>query len=373
MRRSPLLALVFALAACGDDVIGEVITIHLVGQAPSSIWVRNGTNGTWNIPVALTSGDGDYQFQSIAEGFSISTICADTTAVAIVEDSYVVGDGTDVSVDGCLDGGSNGQEVVHVHGTMVQPGRMSFSSQRQSATGPWVFDADVFTGTYDLLAVTKDRILIRRDVEVLTDAELPLTDVDAEGVPLAPCAVTVNGLDVEDTAQLFSQLVATKSDITLDSSTLSHPGTADLKCVPLDVMVDADYQLAHGNISTVAYSRDAVSILPAPINFLGLPTDVQFDVGHGPSVVWGTLPSESQDVELQVARTLDGVPIRITVRATAGRLSLDGEVSLRLDSDIPGLRAAWLPNGDEHLGAFFTVAANSQTESASTTIFGSLF
>src|SRR5690242_2486810 len=172
------LGLVVVVLACGcgggggDDVEGDVVTIHagdaalIVGQDGDGAWqqLTSDSSGTAELPV--TSGF-----------YGVIVFCADGGAHGTFATDFA-----DITLR-C----ESGATFVDVSGTTapdaeVWTGQASFATA--DATG--AYSVTVRTGTHDVFAVlagTPSRLLVRRNIPVLTNSVIDLP-IAANGVDM---------------------------------------------------------------------------------------------------------------------------------------------------------------------------------------------
>lgn len=266
MRAHIRIALVL-LAACGDDgptntidvtpdaptpdtlePEPHVVTVEQFGSIPIFIMYREGP-GAWQVPDATSDG---YTLR-VREAYELVTVCGDASL------------GFDVGFEASTYEESNGRTIVPcymptdplpqtfaVTGTMVQPGEVLMGyAEAKSTTANWSFALQLPQGSYPLIAVSSDRMEIRRNQNVNGATTLPAIDVVADGEQMPSTTVMAAGTQRDETVSTrigirigsggFRILDATPGNVVrVAPSTLLEPG--DRQYVWLDAVAGTSFR-----------------------------------------------------------------------------------------------------------------------------------
>jgi hypothetical protein len=343
--RSPILIPIFStlLLACGttpDDE--EPTTIQLTsGGATALVAFRDGTDGAWQPATMKTATS--YEFQ--VHGPYIVAVACDYDGVSGVAQ---IGRTLDEPHDlGTMCPKSSGSHKVT--GVMAQAGKMVFGKHFELSTDPaWEFQFFVDDGAYDLLALTDDRIEVRRQVAINADQVLAGVDVVQQGMPLAQVAFSAANAAAGETLRA-SVLLGTADSA--QAEVYAGP-IAAAKVAPEAALVAADRQtvslqattVAAGTVTGRAVRRpfrvggDAAYTLPSPLS------GVQWAVESNQLVVsWTSRPDNDYLVAFASGTSADGRLFTSNeLDLSAAFLAATKIKRATFAADVPGYKPAWL-------------------------------
>lgn len=159
---------------------------------PALVLVRDGRDGNWAPVRRLTATS--YRARPL-QPYTVLVVCLPAGGGAITElrSEMPAYGSTSISIP-CTE---EAKPFV-VSGTMAQPGSVSLGGERASSTQPgWSFALPARAGTQDLIAVSADRVLVQRGLQVTADLTLPLLDPAQNGAALVELSVGVSALPGE--------------------------------------------------------------------------------------------------------------------------------------------------------------------------------
>jgi len=344
--RSPILIPIFStlLLACGttpDDK--EPTTIQLTpGSATALVAFRDGTDGAWQPATMKTATS--YEFQ--VHGPYIVAVACDYGGVSGV---VQIGRTLDESDDlGAMCPKSSGSHKVT--GVMAQAGTMVFGKHLEFSTDPdpWEFQFFVDDGAYDLLALTDDRIEVRRQVAINADQVLAGVDVVQQGMPLAQVAFSAANAAAGETLRA-SVLLGTADSAQAE---IYEGPLAAVKVAPEAVLAATDRQTVSLRATTVAAGTtmgravrrpfrvggDAAYTLPSPLS------GVQWAVESNQLVVsWTSRPDSDYLIASASGSSADGKVFTSNVLdLSAAFLAATKIKRATFASDVPGYKPEWL-------------------------------
>jgi hypothetical protein len=347
--RSLILIPVFStlLLACGGD--GNIppddtgpTTIQLTaGGATALVAFRDGTDGAWQAATMKTPTS--YELQ--VHGPYIVAVACDYDGSSSVSQ---IGRTLDESHDlGTMCPKSSGSHKVT--GLMVQAGQMVFGKHFEFSTEPaWEFQFFVDDGAYDLLALTNERIEVRRQLAVNADQVVAGVDVEQQGMPLAQVAFSAANATAGETLRasvLLGTADSAQTDVYLGP-------IAAAKVAPEAVLVATDRQTVSLQATTVSASTttgravrrpfrvggDAAYTLPSPLS------GVQWAVESNQLVVsWTSRPDEDYLLAFASGTSADGQAFTSnSLDLSAAFLAATKIKRATFASDVPGYKPAWL-------------------------------
>jgi hypothetical protein len=340
MHKLPIFALVIiplATTACSDDPTSTSITIS-TERAPEAIAYRDGLDGSWRTLTPTSTGS--YKLD-VTGPYMVSVVCSSSNGslVSTRQIARTPEDGTEIEL-ACA---KAPQLTSSVKGKMVQPGAVSVGDARiASDVADWGIDLDVPAGTFDLLGITADRIMIRRDLAVSGELDVGTLDVQQQGVELVPVALTASnaatGEDVE--AEVMISTAKTEGG-------LVHRGApASAKLAPT-AFLTGDLRQSVAMIGTKGddtrlvrrelHTGDPTAFaLPEPLG------PVQFAAADGKLVAtWSALPDHDKVVlSLTGSQAIDRIREH-TIELSQSFLDETRATSATIDTNLPGYQAAW--------------------------------
>lgn len=198
MSRAPLLlSLLLSLwaAGCDDDAVSPVTVTITTDITPPLVAFRDGLDGAWQLATQASPT----RFEAKVTGpYFFAVVCEQMFGdIILTQSGRTLDDEREANIK-CDFRPAASHFVI---GRMVQPGRVQIGNGIASATLPdWTFGISVPAGTYDLMARTDDRILLRRGVAVTGDVMLtPALDVGQGGAALATVAFTATNAEPFET------------------------------------------------------------------------------------------------------------------------------------------------------------------------------
>lgn len=342
----PFLMIPLVAAACNDGP--ATITISTVRE-PAAIAFRDGLAGTWQVPAPIATGS--YEIE-VNGPYMVSVVCSalDGFLINTRQIARTPDDSRELDLE-CLD---YPMSTVDITGTVVQPGVINFADlYAGSETPSWDLIMSSPTGTFDLIGVSANRILLRRDLEVTSGGlNLSTIDIDANGVPLVPAALTVpNAATGEGFYAVVTLSTPGSKRASVHDGSLASTKIAPTSLLSADVRQTAEV-FAWQDDSSRSVRRDfraddpTAFTLPEPLGAL------QFETTGGNFIAtWSTLPEHDKLVV-----TVNGEDTsRNNARGHELELSKSfmdaaGGTSATLDTDFPGYQPAWrIDFGGEYL------------------------
>lgn len=303
--------------------------VVVVAPGATHLRYRDG-DGPWFEPRPL--GDDAYELR-VTTDYQVVIACGEAHdfRVRIVATTFAEHDDESAS---CRS--TPPDEIVSVTGQMVQPGTIWMDERVTSPTGPWEFRLGVAPGVHDLIALSADRILIRRALDLTMDAALDPIDVDAD----------VDGAGLVEVPLALADLTPQE---TIDAGvwvTTAHGGAwiegegAVVRIPPPATLTRSDVVALSVAADTPTTSRTVATVLtgdePA-LTLMPILTGVSFfQRGGGVAVTWGELPAHT--ALYMVATDARGTE---SVFATRGWLDATGATTLGVPADLPGLSVGW--------------------------------
>ncbi len=333
-----LLTIPLAAAACDDDP--TPITISTVRE-PMAIAIRDGLDGAWQVPTATATGS--YKLD-VTGPYMVSVVCSagDGFLVRTRQIARTPEDGRELDLE-CAE---IPKITADVKGKVVQPGAITLGGGTAfSDTPDWDLQIGSEAGTFDLIGVSEDRIMVRRDVAISGTVDLGAIDIDQQGMALAPVALTVsNGASGEE----IEAQVAISTPTT--ESALVHLGSpASAKIAP-DGILSAEVRQS---VTIVGWQEDASRMirrdfradnatafaLPEPL------APISFDTAGGKLVAtWTRLPEHDKVIVSVAGELADGKAREHELELSQHFIAATGATSATLDTELPGYLPAWRPD-----------------------------
>ena len=325
------------LAACGDDapkVEPTTITISS-DKAPALVAFRDGLDADWQAATMKTATS----YEAVVHGPYVVTVACEgaaelaTTQIARTpDDEHAIAVSCEVAAP-----------ATHaITGHMAEAGRIQMgAAHATSTTAGWDFNMAVPNGTYDLMALNDDKIVLRRGIEVSGDLALtPEINLSQDGKLLAEVAFTAPNAAATET------LVA--------SVDLDKPGTpysiysgpiATVKAIPDTLLVAADPQTASVKASTAGGFRalrrpfrvggKTEFTLPAPL------TGVKWEQAEGKlALSWSAMPAFDSFV-VGVTGEKNGKQQSQSLELSPRFVQETGIARTDVDTDIAGYKPEW--------------------------------
>lgn len=202
-RASLLLSILLSLWAAGCDDSASPVTVAITTDiTPPLVAFRDGLDGPWQLATQASPT----RFEAKVTGpYFFAVVCEQMFGdILLVQAGRTPDDEREENIK-CDFRPAAGHFVT---GRMAQAGRVQIGNEIASSNLPdWVFAVSVAAGTYDLMARTDDRILLRRGVAVAGDVALtPTLDVFQGGAALAPAAFTATNATAFETVAASVQL-----------------------------------------------------------------------------------------------------------------------------------------------------------------------
>jgi hypothetical protein len=329
--------------ACADD--GEdpppPTTISITaGGATALIAFRDGPQAAWQSATKRS----ETSYEIVVHGPYVAAVACDYGGgVEVSQIGRSLDDDHDL---GTVCPKSTGSHRVSGH--MAQAGWMAFGQHLEGAVDPnWEFQFLVDNGTYDLLALTSDRIAAQRHIVVTGDLVIsPTVDV-TQGAALAGAAFTANNAAAGEALQA-SVMLGAEDTALLD---VYRGPIATAKVAPETALIASDQQTVSVQGRTVTGNRTTGRALRRPFRVGGntaytLPppmSGTQWTVDTDqPAVSWSPGPDayyliaslswESTDHRSSYIYFLD---------LSAAYLDATGITHATLASDIPGYKPEW--------------------------------
>lgn len=193
-----------SIAACGDniDVDGDAplpveVTVKITADvAPALVVIREGLQGPWRAANSLTTTTFEAE---VTQFYTVLAVCPEALGAGVQVSSRALRDDAKIVISCALP-----PDTFTVTGTMAQPGMVTLDGVRRTGTQPnWSFDFQVGAGTYDLIAVTGDRVAVQRGIDVAADVTLPAPiDVALQGTALVDTAFTITNAVQGETTEI---------------------------------------------------------------------------------------------------------------------------------------------------------------------------
>lgn len=343
MRRAPLLlSILLSLwaAGCGDEGVSPVTVAITTDITPPLVAFRDGIDGEWQLATQASPT----RFEAKVTGpYFFAVVCEQMFGdISLLQWGRTPDDEREENIK-CDVRPTVGHIVT---GRMAQPGELRLGNGMASSSFPdWVFSVFTPPGTYDLMARTDDRILLRRAVAITGDLALtPTIDVFQGGAALAPVAFTATNAEPFETVAASVQLELAPG--ILPFSIYRGP-VATARVAPSSVLAATDTQTASVQ-ATAGYGfraqrrpfrvgGETAYTLPDPIS------GVQWEVADSNlSVSWTSVP------ELDVLDVLvSGMPPGSTryhnllLTLSPRFLAETGVTRATVDLALPGFKPEW--------------------------------
>jgi hypothetical protein len=335
-------------AACGDDgsavpdaPSGPTMISITSDHVPALVAFRDGIDAAWQ----SASMKSPTSFEIEVNGpYMVTVVCEDPTngGTYIWQAARTPEDAHDVALE-CVLTLPSGHAVT---GHMVQAGSVYLAESIDTRDyADWDFQLVAPNGTYDLVAVTDDRIAIRRAITIDGDlAVTPQVDVAQQGTALVDVGFTIANAEPDETLVAAVFLETQTSSV---PATVYHGPIAMARVVPSSAFVATDIQAASMRAINGPALRalrrpfragdNTEYILPPPLG--GVQWAIESD---NLSASWMTLP----ELDLLMANVYgwatDSVRVSIhNVKMTARFVATTGITRLTLDTDIPGYKPEW--------------------------------
>ncbi|MGN6111368.1 MAG: hypothetical protein ACTHU0_40100 [Kofleriaceae bacterium] len=339
MTRAPALAaslLSLAAVACDGDAPSSIQVS--TGTEPALIALRDGLDAPWQRLTARSPG----RYEREVHGpYQLVVVCdAGDGASTTYQVARTPEDPRTIELS-C----ARPSSAHPVTGTMIQPGvvRLGARDYDQSLSSPWSFELFTEPGTFDLVAISDDRAVLRRDLVVQGPVEVsPAIDVEAEGVQLVAAPLVVPNAD--DAAESVTAHISLSTRGTPFVAVFTGDPSGG-RALPAGALAAGDQQLAKLTARSGPSERslqrpldgDDTFVLPAPLGA------VRFSGEAGQlAAQWTTTPPYD---ELQLwanGESANGASRAFhTLQLTARFVEATGESRARLDSEILGFEPRW--------------------------------
>jgi hypothetical protein len=252
------------------------------GAPPTLIAYRAEAGSTWRIPTAHAPNRFSFQ---VAGPYRVTVICDEpqNTSVFVYQVARTTDDDRDVAVRCDTVPGR-----YRVTGSIVQPGEAHLHTSADASSQPnWAFELAADRGRHALVAMTGDRIAVRRlTVHGDTAVATPI-DVATEGGAFVPVTLTPTNLD--GTELVFTGIVTLQAAETF--SLLYVGDLGGTRVAPSAVLSAHDDQHVTVTVHSATVGRTVSRAFRA-----GDPTTFPLPVALGPlefddfAVTWSTLP-----------------------------------------------------------------------------------
>jgi hypothetical protein len=338
------------LAACGDNgtsgpdapVAPPTITI-MSDPAPALVAFRDGLDAPWQPATMKTPTS----FTAEVHGpYVVTVVCEDpaTGRSRTLQVARTPDDANNLALPCDLPAMTPSGYAVTGH--MVQAGFVQLgSSSDTSEDADWDFQLSAANGSYDLIATTTERIVVRRAIEVNADLVVtPPVDVAAEGTALVNVALTAPDA-TPDEALAASVDLATPTNSLPARVYLGPAATA--KVARNSALLPTDTQ----SVAVRATNGTALRELQRPFRVgddteYALPQPlggVQWAIEHGQlSTSWITLPQLDHLDMSASSSAADGTELaRHSLDMTPLFLAETGITHIAIDTEIPGYKHEW--------------------------------
>jgi hypothetical protein len=340
----PFLMIPLTAAACSDDPAS--ITISTM-RAPEAIAFRDGLDGAWQVPTPTSTGE----YEIVVNGpYMVSVVCS---VRYVFPTTLQIARTPDDPRELDLECAEIPEDTADVTANVVQPGTIGLGdSYVFSDTPDWDLTMSSPAGTFDLIGVSEDRIMLRRDLAVTSGAvDLGTIDIDTEGVPLVPTALTVSNAA---TGEMIEAVVLVSTP--RNASGYVHQGSpASAKIAPTSFL-SADVRQT---VKVVGWQDDGsrsvrrdfragdatAFTLPEPLG------KTQCETTSGEFVAtWSTLPEHDKLIVWVYGEQADGKTHDHELELSKSFMGAAGKTSATLDIGFPGYLPAWqIDFGREYL------------------------
>jgi len=333
------------LAACSDDtpVIDQPsLPIITFDQAPALVMFHEGVDGPWQ-PATMKSPT--FYEIDVSGPYVVTAVCEDpsTGRARTQQVARALGDTTTLTLSCAM--APSEPPIEHViTGHMVQAGLVQLgSSSDASDVADWDFQLSAPSGSYDLIAASAERLVVRRAVVV--DGDLVVTspiDVAAEGTALVDVAFTAPNATADETVAVLVDLATPTTPL---PARLYLGPAATAKAARTGELLSADTQ----RVAVRATHGGALRELRRPFRIddateYALPEPlggVQWAIEHGQlSTTWTTLPPLDR-LAMSARSSDDAVIATHDLDMSPQFLAETGITHIAIDTDIPGYKPAW--------------------------------
>jgi hypothetical protein len=332
------------LAACaGDDTTTTPPTLPIItfDQAPALVMIREGVDGPWQPP---TMKSPTFYEAEVSGPYVVTAVCEDPTTgrVRTQQVARVPADTTTLTLS-CATAPSEPAIEHMITGHMVQAGLVQLgSSSAASDVADWDFQLSAPSGSYDLIAASAERLVVRR--KLVVDGDLVVTspiDVAAEGTALVGVAFTAPNATADETVAVSVDLATPTTPLPArlylgPVATAKAARTADLQTADTQrVAMRATHGGALRELRRPFRIDDATEYaLPEPLG------GVQWTIEHGQlSTTWTALPPLDR---LVMSASADGAHLTThDLDMSPKFLAETGITHIAIDTDIPGYKPAW--------------------------------
>jgi hypothetical protein len=342
MRRASLiLSILLSLWAAGCDDGASPVTVTITTDiTPPLVAFRDGLDGAWQ----LATPTSPTRFEAKVTGpYFFTVVCEQMFGeIILVQSGRTLDDEREANIKCDFRPAAS----HFVTGRMVQPGHVQIANELVSSSFPdWVFAVSVAAGTYDLMARTDDRILLRRAIAVTGDVALtPALDVLQGGAALATVAFTATNAESFETLAASVHLAQAPG---LTPFNVYRGPIATAKVAPDSALVPTDAQ----TVSIQATAGYGLRALRRPFRIggdttytlPGLFSGVVWEVeGSNISVSWTAVP-EFDLFSIAVSGMPTGSPRfhSLGLDLSPRFLAETGVTRATVDTDLPGFKPEW--------------------------------
>jgi hypothetical protein len=354
-RITPLFAMIaLGSAACGtDETAGPATTVAIeTGEsAPLFVAVRDGLDAPWQ---AIAVNGTSYTLE-IHGAYVATVVCGLREGFWTYQFAMLPEDTAQLAAP--CEASNN---VRHVTGRVAQPGILAVDAQLTGAQTPdWTFDLLLPDGTYDFVALSEDRGLVRHGIAVAGDTALEPIDL-AQGEALVPTPFTVtNPLPDETTIVGLGLYTASTSAEVLAVRKLEETkvlAPASLAAGDEQRITITSFEDGYGRTVVRPYVAGGSTAVTLPVNLEGARFEA---IAAGFIARWATLPAFD---ELFVDIVQDQAPIGRRLQLSVGAAFAAGATEVTLDTAIPGFDPAWRVDPVSDHGRFLSAVTGSRRE-----------
>lgn len=330
------------IAGCDDaESPGEPVTVEIAAdKAPALVAFRDGLDGNWQAATMKTPTS----FEAEVHGPYVITVACEDPALGNFMISQIARTPDDEhSITLSCDLAAPSTHAVTGH--MAQAGTIQMGNEIAiSDTPDWDFALAVPAGTYDLMARTADRVVLRRAIAVADDVALTSTiDALQEGTALTDVAFSATNAAP---AEALTASVDLEQPAPLAPFEVYQGPLAAAKVVPDSALAATDKQTAAVRATTDGGYRslrrpfraggDTAYKLPAPL------TGVAWEQAGGKlAVSWGTLPAFDSLI-VSVSGGADPAKIHShNLKLSPRFVEATGLTRVDIDTEIAGYKPAW--------------------------------
>jgi hypothetical protein len=325
----------------GESEPGPITIAITADKAPALVAFRDGLDGEWQAAAMKTPTT----FEAEVHGPYVITIACEDLAIGNFMTRQVARTPDDEhSVTVKCD--STPPTTHAITGHMMQAGRVQLGGESDaSTTADWDFSIDVSNGTYDLMARTDDRIVLRRAIKVTGDVALtPAIDATQEGTALADVAFTVTNAAPAEVLTAVVDLDQPEPMLPFD---VYRGPIAAAKVVPESALTTTDTQRA--TIQAVAGNQlrelrrsfrvggKTAYTLPAPL--AGLKWE---QTGDTLAVSWTSAPEFDSFTVTMDGASADGTKLQsYALELSPSFAAASGATRATVDTAIAGYKPEW--------------------------------